>query len=275
MTSLRALVRSNDSLYNIAKIGRDISLFPAGWPLKLPRMAMISKIYSRTMLNPTRLFNICDAVEQARDRGIAGDLVECGVWSGGSLALMALWDLRQGGNRNYHAFDSFEGLPPPTEEDNEVYARFLANRGKAGAAVAGQLVATGVCKGDGADTVRQFFDRVGIPRDRSVFHVGWFQDTVPLAAKDIGTIAILRIDGDWYNSTKVCLEHLYDLVSPGGLVIVDDYGAFSGCRKAVDEFRMERDIGSPIVPIDDECIMFEKPQSPAPIEVQQVFRQSA
>jgi O-methyltransferase len=99
---------------------------------------------------------------------------------------------------------------------------------------------------------------VGIPQERSVFHVGWFQDTVPAAAREIPKIAILRIDGDWYDSTKVCLEHLYDLVSPNGYVIIDDYNTFSGCHDAVDEFRASRHITSPIENVDDECVQFRK-----------------
>ena len=268
MSSLRqnlgSVVRSNDVLYRFAKMARDIRGFPLGRSGAVSRMSVISKIYTRTMLHPVRLFNICDAVEDVHRKGIAGDLVECGVWSGGGLALMALWDLRQGSSRRYHAFDSFEGLPPPTVEDNEVYERFVANRGEEGIAAAGQLVKTGVCQGDGADSVRQFFHRLGIPPERSVFHVGWFQDTVPVAAKTIGPIAILRIDGDWYDSTRVCLEHLYDLVSPGGWVIIDDYGAFSGCRKAVDEFLANRGIATTIEVVDNECVMFRVPTDKRP-----------
>lgn len=263
MSTIRNIVKSNEGLYNAAKLGRDIAQFPASWPFNLGRVKMISRVYSRTMLTPTRLFNICDVVEQVQARGIAGDLVECGVWSGGGLALMALWDMRYNTTRRYHAFDSFEGLPPPTPDDAEVYARFLANRGADATELSGQLVATGVCKGDGADRVRQFFDQLGIPHDRSVFHVGWFQNTVPVAAKTIASIAILRIDGDWYDSTRVCLENLYDLVSPRGVVIIDDYGAFSGCKRAVDEFLAERGMSPKITHVDQECVWFEKPAASA------------
>jgi O-methyltransferase len=68
------------------------------------------------------------------------------------------------------------------------------------------------------------------------YHVGWFQDTVPAAAEKIGPIALLRLDGDRYDSTKVCLESLYSNVRRGGIVVIDDYGQFEGCRRAVDEF---------------------------------------
>ncbi|MDX0011493.1 hypothetical protein GOB19_00265 [Sinorhizobium meliloti] len=250
-------VKSNENLYRTAKLLRDIGGFPMRQPGSLTRMVTIWKIYTKTMLPPIRLFNICDAVESINRRGIPGDLVECGVWSGGSIALMALWDLRQNSDRRYHAFDSFEGLPPPIPADNEVFESFTS--GGQGSIVSGNLTWTGLCQGDGADTVRAFFSRVGVPQNRTVLHVGWFQNTVPAATADIHSISILRIDGDWYDSTKTCLDHLYDLVSPGGLIIIDDYGTFSGCRKAVDEFREQRNIEASIEYIDDGCVQFAKP----------------
>jgi hypothetical protein len=175
------------------------------------------------------------------------------------MALIALWDMRYDSGRRYHAFDSFEGLPPPTLADNEIFECFVTERGEQSANLAGKLTWTGICQGDGADTVRAFFCRVGIPQDRAVFHIGWFQDTVRAAAHNISAIAILRIDGDWHDSTKICLDNLYDFVSPGGRIIVDDYGAFTGCRSAVDEFRAYRNIKTPIENIDHECIQFSKP----------------
>lgn len=212
------------------------------------------------MLPPLRLYNLCQAVDTIHAEAIPGDIAECGVWSGGSLALAALWDLQYSDSKRiYHAFDSFEGLPPPTEEDGEVFENFNANSRRKNRIITRKLQKTGVCIGDNADTVRTFFHRLGIPTERSHFHVGWFQDTVPVAAREIGPLAILRIDGDWYDSTKVCLDYLYDLVSPGGYVIVDDYGCFSGCKQAVDEFREVRKINAPIAFVDDHCIYFRKP----------------
>jgi hypothetical protein len=77
---------------------------------------------------------------------------------------------------------------------------------------------------------------IGYPRELTVFHVGWFEETIPVAVESVERIALLRIDGDWYESTRVCLAHLYPLVSSGGIVVVDDYGRWKGCRTAVDEF---------------------------------------
>lgn len=79
-------------------------------------------------------------------------------------------------------------------------------------------------------------NKIGYPPEYLHYHKGWFQNTLPLKSNAIKEIAILRIDGDWYASTKVCLEYLYDKVVPGGFVIIDDYGTYEGCRKAVHEF---------------------------------------
>jgi hypothetical protein len=86
---------------------------------------------------------------------------------------------------------------------------------------------------------------IGYPSELIKVTVGWFQDTVPNAGSSMGPIALLRLDGDWYDSTKVCLNHLYGKVSRYGVIVVDDYGHFDGCRKAVDEFIAQ--LGIPVL----------------------------
>jgi hypothetical protein len=176
------------------------------------------------------------------------------------LALLALWDMRTGtGERSYHAFDSFEGLPPPTIQDGSVFQIFKSQRAAAQESLSMALAHTGICEGDSADNVRQFFHQVGIARDRTRFHVGWFQETLPVAATEINQLAILRIDGDWYESTKVCLDNLMSKVCPGGYVIVDDYGCFEGCQRAVDEYRSAHNITTNLNFVDEHCVWFCKP----------------
>ncbi len=88
--------------------------------------------------------------------------------------------------------------------------------------------------------MKQFLEqRIGYDPAHLIYHKGWFQDTLPIA--DTPEIAVLRLDGDWYASTRVSLKHLYDRVVPGGFVIIDDYGCYDGCRKAVDEFLADAD----------------------------------
>ena len=119
-----------------------------------------------------------------------------------------------------------------------------------------KLAAIGACVGDGAPTVRDFLTRqLGIDDNRLAFHIGWFQDTVPADAAEIGPVAILRLDGDWYESIRVCLHGLYDLLVPGGYLIIDDYGDFPGCRKAVDEFFAARG-ESPRLSHSDHCCVY-------------------
>jgi O-methyltransferase len=160
---------------------------------------------------------------------ITGALVECGVWHGGSAALMARSSLDHGRQtRALHLYDSFEGIPEP---DAEIVGRDHAN-GRL--QIAFDYADRG---GPGSEgDVRALLRRVGYDNQAVHVHQGWFQDTVPATAASIGPIALLHMDGDWYESTRVCLDHLYEHVVRGGFVMVNDYGAYQGCRKAVDEF---------------------------------------
>ena len=124
-------------------------------------------------------------------------------------------------------FDSFEGLPHLTNEDEGSGAGWVGFR----------------CSGpDGEHAVPATFAALNVPMDNVRVVKGWFEDTLPVRRQEIGKIAVLRVDSDWYASTKFCLETLYASVVSGGAVIIDDYFTFTGCRKAVDEFRAERGI---------------------------------
>jgi len=96
-------------------------------------------------------------------------------------------------------------------------------------------------------------DKIKMRRELVHFHVGWFQNTIPVDAGQLGSIALLRLDGDWYASTKICLEHLYPLLSPGGIIILEDYYFWEGCRKATVEYRKQNKITSPIQRIDADA----------------------
>jgi hypothetical protein len=170
-----------------------------------------------TMLSGGQLHNAVEVVRNVERRQIPGALVECGVWRGGCSALMA-W---VGRPRTMWMFDSFEGLPDPGPLDGTEAEQY-----------AGRVVAS-------ENDAREVLAKVGVTAE---IRKGWFESTVPRASGEIGPIAVLRLDGDWYESTKVCLEHLYDLVSPGGVIILDDYDRWPGCRTAVDEFLSSRKI---------------------------------
>jgi O-methyltransferase len=157
-------------------------------------------------------------------RGGPGSFVECGVARGGSLAVMASM---AGAEQLVWGFDSFEGLPELTEADDGSGGGWVGFR----------------CAGpDGEDAVSATFETLNVPMHNVRVVKGWFEESLPRHADEIGPIAVLRLDADWYASTRFCLETLYDSVVQGGVVIIDDYFVFTGCRKAVDEFRANRDI---------------------------------
>lgn len=170
-----------------------------------------------SMCSTARLRGLYRAVRHAVRKNVPGDLVECGTARGGSAALMALTLHRFGAHRRLWVFDTFEGLPPPSDADPD-------------RALAEHLV--GACRGE-LHEVEDLFRRLGI-RDAATFVKGLFQETLPTAP--VGAIAVLHLDGDWYESVMTCLEHLYHRVSPGGIVQIDDYGHWAGARKATQEF---------------------------------------
>jgi hypothetical protein len=145
-----------------------------------------------------------------------------------------------GVERTLWVFDTFDGIPPPThaDPDYEIAVRY-----------------TGQFRGE-LDDVTSLFERLGI-LDKARLIKGRFEDTVPQSP--VRAIAVLHVDGDWYESVKTCLEHLYDRVSSGGIVQIDDYGHWAGARKAVDEFLAARAISVPLQYLDYTGRQFVKP----------------
>lgn len=193
-----------------------------------------------TMCSDARLRGLYRAVHHVVAQDIPGDIVECGVARGGSAALMGLTLRKLGSNRRLWLFDTFEGLPAPSDADPDFH---IANR------------YTGTCIGR-LEEVRANFSRLGIV-DGTNFVKGLFEDTLPTAP--IERIAVLHIDGDWYRSVRACLQCLYEKVSPGGVIQFDDYGYWKGARKAVDEFLAERNILGPLSRLDFSGRQFAKP----------------
>ena len=125
--------------------------------------------------------------------------------------------------------------PTPEDEYQESLRYTPGNRSS-------DLVAPGYCLGTFEEVESLLFSKLGLNRDNIFMVKGWFQDTLPEYRERTDAIAILRIDGDWYESTKCCLENLYDNVIPGGSIIIDDYESYVGAKKATDEFIKNRDI---------------------------------
>ena len=188
-----------------------------------------------TMAGFKRLDNVQYCVERVLEDDVPGDLLEAGVWRGGVAILMrALLAVHDVSTRTVWVADSFEGLPPPDPERYPADAGLLLN----------SLDELRVS----LDQVRSHFERYGLLDEQVRFLKGWFRDT--LAAAPISQLAVLRLDGDLYESTMDGLKALYPKLSVGGYVIIDDYGALSACREAVHDYRRAHAITDPIVPVD-------------------------
>ncbi|WP_329139452.1 TylF/MycF family methyltransferase [Streptomyces sp. NBC_01476] len=191
--------------------------------------ATIQAVRPWTMTSPERLNAFILAVRYVNKHRIPGSIVECGVWRGGSMQAAARTLLEVGDTeRDLYLFDTFEGMPPPTDRDlrrdGESAADLLARQGKDRPIWA---VAT-------LDDVKEGFEQVPYPQERIHYCQGMVEDTIPEQAPE--QISILRLDTDWYESTKHELEHLYSRLSSGGVLLIDDYGWWQGSREAVDEF---------------------------------------
>ena len=178
-----------------------------------------------TLISPERGWALAEAVAYISARGIPGDIVECGVWKGGACLLAAetLRDREKSGDRRIWLYDTFEGMPEPGREDFiAASGQSLSERDPAGWWAAG------------VDEVKETLSLSGMDEDRFVLVPGRVEDTLKTTVPE--EISVLRLDTDWYESTKMELEILFPRLSEGGILIIDDYGHFTGARKAVDEY---------------------------------------
>lgn len=222
---------------------------------------LIKIVINNTMLPDARLINIIDIVKYCENNNIKGAYVECGVWKGGGIGLMALTNLMFGQNRReIHLFDSFEEICMPDEKFDGPKAIKEVEKFK-GTGKLQPLIGL-YDRFGGPGTIEECKEllnkKIKYPEEYVTYHKGWFQNTLPIIGNNIKEIAILRLDGDWYESTKICLDFLYDKVIDGGVVIVDDYGTYDGCKLAVDEFLLKRKFISRIYHVDKDCIYFIK-----------------
>jgi O-methyltransferase len=205
--------------------------------------ATITEVKPWTMTSYERIFGLIVAVRYLVEQRVPGDVVECGVWRGGSMQAVARTLLNRGlSDRDLHLFDTFEGMPPPTEDDRRLSgpsARELLDTRPRTSIV--WAIAD-------LEDVQAGMSRIGYPAERIHYHPGLVEDTIPAQAPE--RIALLRLDTDWYDSTAHELEHLYDRVTPGGVIIIDDYDYWEGSRKAVDEFVVETGARLLLVPVD-------------------------
>jgi len=198
---------------------------------------------AHTMVGLARLSNLRELVEKTLLENIPGDYIETGVWRGGCCILMKAVLTAYGERRKLYVADSFVGLPPPKGE------RFPGD--------AGDLHHTYDVLAVPLEEVSANFRKYDLLDEDVVFVKGFFESTLP--ALQAGPFALLRLDGDMYESTIIPLEHLYPKLSSGGFVLIDDYGAVPGCRQAVDDYRRENNIGAPIHEVDWTGVWWRKP----------------
>ncbi|HIA54465.1 MAG TPA: macrocin O-methyltransferase [Candidatus Melainabacteria bacterium] len=219
---------------------------PGGFRPYDPEMRRIGKGWPRdahTMIGMKRLDNIQDCVETVIQERIPGDFIETGVWRGGACIFMrALLKAYGDCDRKVWLADSFQGLPRP---DANKYPADSGDKLYKEAELAVSL-----------EQVQSNFRLYGLLDKQVEFLPGWFRDTLPAAP--IEKLAILRLDGDMYESTIVALESLYPKLSPGGYCIIDDYSILEGCRKAIHDYRERFAITEPLETIDFSAVFWRK-----------------
>lgn len=206
-----------------------INGLPADFDAQTQQIIQQTKPY--TLTTPERIASLVNAVNYVVDNNIDGDIVECGVWKGGSsMAAIAALKHKNDFSRAIYLYDTYEGMSAPTKED-KVFT------GKSAEEMLGNSNiddATSVWCYSSITEVKANVATLNYPTQKLHFIKGKVEDTIPqnIPAK----IAVLRLDTDWYQSTKHELEHLYPLLVSGGVLIIDDYGHWEGARKAVDEY---------------------------------------
>jgi hypothetical protein len=175
-----------------------------------------------TLTSPERIFALRQAVQYVVNCAIPGDIVECGVWRGGSIMAVARTLLEMQALRRLHLFDTFQGLPPPADVDRDYRGRSAAEQ---------MADMRSFCP---LDEVKRNLCATGYDEGHMVFVKGKVEDTIPAQAP--AQISLLRLDTDWYESTYHELLHLYPRLSVGGVLIIDDYGHWQGARRAVDQY---------------------------------------
>jgi hypothetical protein len=198
---------------------------------------IINKVRPFTMTSPERIAALINSIQYLKNSRIKGSIVECGVWKGGSM-MAAIFSLLDIGDleRSIYLYDTFEGMSEPSENDESFTGKPAAELLKA----QDRMVSESVWCYSTLDEVKNNIQSTQYPADKIHFIQGKVEDTIPLNLPE--PIALLRLDTDWYESTRHELEHLFPLIVKGGVLIIDDYGHWKGARKAVDEYFQKQGI---------------------------------
>jgi O-methyltransferase len=228
----KILQKRNYAVCSLVEFNKQNRIEGKDWPLR-----------AETMIGLKRLDNIEFCVQQIIMDNIEGDFIETGVWRGGSVIFMkALLQEARISDRTVWVADSFEGLPKP---DKTKYA-----------ADAEDLHYTRQELAISLERVRQNFEKYNLLDENVKFLKGWFKDTLPTAP--VKKLALLRLDGDMYESTMDGLTNLYPKLSKGGFIIVDDWGAVPGCRLAVEDYRKANNILEEVKTVDWTGVYWRK-----------------
>lgn len=198
---------------------------------------IVDSVSPFTMTSAERLVALCDSISYVVQNRIEGAIVECGVWRGGSMMAAARTLLSLGvSDRELWLYDTFDGMSEPGKIDVDLTGaaanHLLAEQDRS--------VAHSVWCRSPLEDVRQNLQETGYPQSKTFYVAGKVEETIPGSIPD--EISLLRLDTDWYESTRHELEHLWPRLVPGGILIIDDYGHWQGCRRAVDEFFSSRRI---------------------------------
>lgn len=202
-----------------------------------------------SMCSSERMFSLYSGVHYVLDNNIQGDFVECGVWKGGSAMLIAKILLMRGvTNRQIYLYDTFEGMTAPTRNDKDLAGVTATSKWESAIK---ENEASNWCHSP-LDEVKENMTKTGYDMANIQFVKGKVEDTIP-ATIPKGKIALLRLDTDWYESTLHELIHLYPMLIGNGVLIIDDYGHWAGCRKAVDEYFAKEKINMLLHRVDYTC----------------------
>ena len=250
LEQLRTRLRGTENGDAIEQESRGAHVFPMDF--EDADIELCLRVAPYTMTTPARIYSLVRAVEYVSARAVPGAFVECGVWRGGSMMAVALTLLRLGvTDRDLYLYDTFTGMTAPTDEDvrrsGERAADLLAEESRSSDIWAIAAI----------DDVREAVLSVGYPEERIHFVQGPVEDTLPANAPE--AIALLRLDTDWYSSTKHELVHLFPRLTSGGVLILDDYGYWQGARRAVDEYLAENGLRLLLNRIDNTARIALKP----------------
>ena len=226
---IRSVIRSFgvDIIRYQGKRKSEVSSFPPDFSNE--DILTIKNVLPYTYTSPERIVALCNAVRYLTNNRVPGAFVESGVWKGGSM-MAAMMTLKSLGDlsRECYLYDTYEGMVEPTSEDISITGTSaqqsfheIANQG-------GKMTYSPL------EEVMGIIRNTGYPDEKTFYVKGKVEDTIPAVAPD--KIALLRLDTDWYGSTRHELENLYPRISSGGVIIIDDYGHWAGARKATDEF---------------------------------------